>query len=468
MHVARWVLLLGAALASIGCSKKKDAAPEPIASGATSAASASAAVNAAPSEPERPKSAIELELVKAFERRPSIHQLASGLVLCEDCAIGDKDRPAERAVYAFDKDGFRPTPWTLKDKQFAGFLGGPVSLALKQAGGGSYRFRGTDTAAPILEIYGFYDDDGIERNGALVISHRFKRIANGWQVFDDYGEEPGTAVEHQQPPNRLPREYDEALLHAPYLGDFEPGPTRIAGGGGPLLVVDDRRLDYFDGKAWTQREMPFEETRIARRLSDGRTLVRATGGLFVLDREAKASEVQLPDGQSAKNAQWYLAGQRPVFVVDRFVYAAVDRALAVVPPPEREPTPKRPEPPEPKAGIAKLSNFTPACAAPFVVLFNPPGSDYNYHTVAAKLKKHGELQDKLTFVEFQREEINYFGAQAEDEPSARALMEAYKAAEPRAKPILGCLDAKSYVGDRYTRRWDAKVVLINLEAGRWL
>jgi hypothetical protein len=47
-------------------------------------------------------------------------------------------------------------------------------------------------------------------------------------------------------------------------------------------------------------------------------------------------------------------------------------------------------------------------------------------------------------------------------------MEAYKASEPRAKPILGCLDAKSYVGDRYAVRWDAKIVLINLSPGRWL
>jgi hypothetical protein len=130
--------------------------------------------------------------------------------------------------------------------------------------------------------------------------------------------------------------------------------------------------------------------------------------------------------------------------------------------------PRRPEPPEPKTGIAKLSNFTPSCATPFVVLFNPPGRDYNYYRVASKLAKHGELQDKLTFVEFQRDEVSYFGAQADDESVARALMEAYKANEPRAKPILGCLDAKSYVGDRYTVRWDAKIVLLNLSAGRWL
>jgi hypothetical protein len=467
VHVGAWGLLLVSALASAGCSRKKDAAAEPLAtSSATS--SANVAINAAPAEPERPKSALELVLVQAFKARPALYQLQTGLVICGDCAIGKADRPGERSVYAFDKDGFRPMPWKLTDKQFAGFFDGPVSGALKEAGGGVYRFRGKDASAPILEIYGFYDEDGIERNGALVISHRFQRVAEGWQVLEEYGEEASTSIERQLPPTHVPREYDDALLHARYLGDFAPGPTRIAGGGGPLVILDDRRLDYFDGKTWSQREMPFEETRIARRLSDGRTLVHARTGLFVLDREAKASEVLLPDGQPAKNAEWYLAGQRPVFVVGNAVYAAVDRGLGVLPPPEREPVEKRPEPPEIKTGIAKLSNFTPKCTTPFVVLFNPPGRDYSYHLVASKLANHGELQDKLTFVEFQRDEINHFGAQAEDEGSARALMEAYKTNEPRAKPILGCLDAKGYVGTRYTRRWDAKTVLINLSAGRWL
>jgi hypothetical protein len=462
-------LLFAAALASTGCSKKKDAAAEPLAtSRETSAPSASAALDAAPAQPKSPKSALELELVQTFKALPAVHQLETGLVLCDDCSIGKDDRAEARLVYAFDSQGFRQLPWKLTDRQFANFLGSKVSLALKDTGGGNYRFRGEDAASPILEIYGAYDPDDIARNGGLIISHRFKRVANGWEVVEDYGQEARPPIENQAPPNQLPRAYDEALLHAPHLGEIASGPARLAGGGGPLLLVDLRRLDYFDGKVWAQREVPFQDTHVARRLSDGRTLVRAREGLFVLDREANPGKVLLPNGQEAVSAQWYLAGQRPVFVVGNSVYAAVDKTLDVLPPPEREPSQQRPEPPEPKTGIAKLSNFTPSCATPFVVLFNPPGRDYTYHLVASKLANHGELQDKLTFVEFRRDDVSYFGAQAEDESAARALMEAYKTSEPRAKPILGCLDAKSYVGDRYAVRWDAKIVLINLSAGRWL
>ncbi len=463
MRVERWALLLGAALATTACSKKKRVEAEPRAT-----SSASSAIAATLEAPARPKPALELTLVKTFARQPEIFQLSTGLVFCEDCRIGAADRADERPVSVFDEHGFRPMPWQLKDQQFAGFFRGPVSGALKQTGGGSYRFRGTEAAAPLLEIYGYFDDDGIDRNGALVISHRFQRVANGWQQSEDYAAEPNDPVEQQQPPRSLPREYDDALLHAPYLGELPQLPSLIAGGDGPLLIVDDQRLDYFDGKSWIRREVPFEGRPVARRLSDGRTLLLARGGLFVLDREAKASEVLLPDGTPVKSASWYLAGARPVFVVKNSVYAAADPVLAVLPPPKREDDGKRPEPPEPKTGIAKLSNFTRSCATPFVVLFNPPGSNHPYHLVAAKLAGHGELQDKLTFVELEREDIHYFGAQAEDEASARALIEAYQAAEPRAKPILGCLDAKSYVGDRYARRWDAKIVMINLQAGRWL
>ena len=115
--------------------------------------------------------------------------------------------------------------------------------------------------------------------------------------------------------------------------------------------------------------------------------------------------------------------------------------------------------------LPAMTAFTTSCKAPFVVLFTPPNPGWSYVEAAQNLKGTKELQDKLWFFELRQRKVTYFGAQAEDEATARALMAAYQAKVPKSKPILSCLDVKSYIPDRYQGKHDAEAVLINLSAG---
>jgi len=115
-----------------------------------------------------------------------------------------------------------------------------------------------------------------------------------------------------------------------------------------------------------------------------------------------------------------------------------------------------------------MTNFSEHCKTPFVVLFTPPEPHWNYLQAVDNLVAAAPLQDSLWFVEFTRNQVTYFGAQAADEAAARALIAAYVGKVPKAKPVLGCLDVKAYLPDPYTPKWDAERYLINLGSGEIL
>ena len=54
------------------------------------------------------------------------------------------------------------------------------------------------------------------------------------------------------------------------------------------------------------------------------------------------------------------------------------------------------------SGIGAMTNFTPACKTPFVVLFTPPRS-WSYYEAAQNLTHAAPLQDKLAFFEVERD-----------------------------------------------------------------
>jgi hypothetical protein len=123
------------------------------------------------------------------------------------------------------------------------------------------------------------------------------------------------------------------------------------------------------------------------------------------------------------------------------------------------------QPASEQESIPAMVKFTDKCEQPFVVLFTPPNRGWDYRTAASNLKGQGELQSHLTFFEFVKSGVVYFGAQADSEQNAQTLMTAYKERVPKAKPMLGCLNATGYLPNAQTNKWDARVVGINLTVG---
>jgi hypothetical protein len=74
------------------------------------------------------------------------------------------------------------------------------------------------------------------------------------------------------------------------------------------------------------------------------------------------------------------------------------------------------------------------------------------------------MQDALEFAELARGGDVYFGFQARDEQTARAVMEVFAKSGASDEMHLGCWDMVSYVPDAYKPKWDAERALLNLRA----
>jgi hypothetical protein len=109
------------------------------------------------------------------------------------------------------------------------------------------------------------------------------------------------------------------------------------------------------------------------------------------------------------------------------------------------------------------AGFYAKCPAPFVILATPPSWGTDYEITRQALTGHGELQDDLAFVEFQRQKQIYFGAQAKSEEVARKVMELVS--ERGIKPQLACLDALAKVPDRYEPPRKIRIWFFNLQTG---
>ena len=109
--------------------------------------------------------------------------------------------------------------------------------------------------------------------------------------------------------------------------------------------------------------------------------------------------------------------------------------------------------------------FSTACTTPFVILATPPHVNGSYPATSKGLAGQFALASKLSFVEFKRGKVVYFGAQARDEASARKLMEIVSAKIPGMKPQLGCLDALKHIADRYNPPKNMRVVFLHLGSG---
>jgi len=393
-----------------------------------------------------------LTLVRRFPESASYFQLRDSVLVCEDCKLDARRASGSRVLHVIDAAGVKPGP-ALKDGDFSTVFGSGGS------GSGEYRFC-EDEGGLAVEVR-WTPGDTISLLNGTSLRQAFRPSGSDWTraVLECRGNGPVETAA------ALPRVFDDALLHAPYLGGFrDAAPLRIAGASGPLLLLGGQRVQLYDGREWTEKTLSFE-VEAAWRLDDGRTLVRSPYAFQLLDREARPEPLHPPDDGARTRRAVYRAGGRPLLALDRGLYALSDPSLrlAAVEPREPEPAPAA----RSTTRAPGLAKFEAGCRTPFVVLADSP-SEWKYREWSHQLKGLGALQDRVTFFEFATGTGSYFGAQTDDEASMRALADALRSRDPKAKPVLGCLDLRSYLPNRYERKWDARVIPINLRAGHLL
>ena len=486
-----WVVLVVAPLSGVSCTKKSDAPLEPELAPSSSAASAITAPSVESSPVRMPL--LPYRSVHELAANSRVFPLTNGVVICVDCEIREQPNN-DRKLFTFDGVELKELPGLLSDKKISAAFGASINQELKPLKGGDYRFTGTLPQPLLVEAYGQDYEDDNARDGTATISHYFVKRGTTWARADtDTSKFPSThppGWDTFEQPRGLPRAFDDAMLHAPALHGWT-----LSGGDGPLLLARDEKLDRWNGHTWETHDAPWQKVRLARRLTDGRSIVLAAGqGLFAISAEG---EIERVDVRSERHEYAVLLIEgKPWLATDRALYVPQQAETKLAPLPAREPNAERPKPPSlaevtagtaaapsaapsvdppaPAVGVAAAESIPPmtafgeSCRTPFVVLFTPPESNWRYYDAAQNLSGAVSLQDSLWFAEFTRKSTTYFGAQASDEATARALMLAYVEKVPKGKPILGCLDLKAYVPDPYRPKWDAKRILINLRAGQLL
>lgn len=455
-----------------GCSKKPDKGQPTAKTAAT--ATLHTASTAAPVDALR--AAIpRFVVVHSFPKDVQHFELQNGLLLCGACTVETSRLKEPRPLHAYEGKTLTDLTSLFDDAKISAALGTSVAELVTPTHGGTYRFLGVLPEPLFLALSGDWDDDNTPRNGSVWVRRTLKRVGNTWReipdekIFDEklesYERAPG-------PPRDLPRQFDHALVRAPHWGK---GEIPVIGGDGPLLVIGSSVLDLWDPPAFRQLEPSWLATETIRgvaRLATGYTLVATSGGLHVIGRDGKSQALNWSDGDVPSRPdlfvlQNHLALLGIVGEEARLYRFENDEPLAV---PHRGRTesigtePKKPPKPDGES-IPAMVKFTSACQHPFVVLFTPPSPRWSYATLAANLKGYAALQDHVTFVEFSRNGTVYFGAQADSEENARALMSAYVERVPKAKPQIGCLDAKNYLPDPTVDKWDARTISINLGVG---
>ncbi len=329
-----------------------------------------------------------------------------------------------------------------------------------------------------------------------------KRSGKTW-VLGDCPESPRDT--HDAPPPRAPREFDDALLHAPIA---DAAKNIIYGAGAPAMLIRQQVLYVWDGKTWSKRDAPWTANRRhfqqdylpaskrPVRLASGVTLVPEGG--FVIDNKGDVLPLQLvhdnkpvsPDTEivgvlwTAKfpwllgydGNEIYLSTPDKVENISYAKASLTGRVSPAKPPAPAasasagvpEPSPSASAAPAMAFASSTLGNpqaFTAECKAPFVVMAGPPKPGQTYATTREGLRGHSEFQDTVTFVEVVIAGKTIFGVQTRNESDARQFIEVVEKSIKGMKPSLQCLDVLSTVTDRYAPPEGIRVVGINLTTG---
>ena len=454
----RTLTIIAAGLLGLSCSKKDppvEAKPEPIPSGSMRSA------------PEPPKKeapeVIRFSLDKHIKQKVRVFEVGSAAVVCAEPCVFKKGPPNK--TWLVDKDGVREDP-----KLWPGHAWQHLIPHLETEGNGEGIAVSYFGEYPKLRATAYTGSRTGEVLPALVFQKKY------WSPADRH-----LADSSKRP--RPPRRYDVALVTAPI--DVNPIDKLVYGGGGPTLLAGPKKLHVYKGDSWATRPAPWDNAPRSIRLAGGATLVVAKENVFLVGKDLKVTNVKLGQGEAPKKLAYLTLGTA-LRVLSRDdglrVYRPTQAAGLLVHPPEN-----RKEPSKPRAlatavgvdsgadgaaaqdGVSEMPppvGFSSKCKTPFVLLATPPDLGGSYSMTGQGLKGQHELAHNLTFVEYRRGKIHYFGAQAKDEASARKLMELVKQNIPGMKPQLGCLDAVGHIGDPYTAPPKAmRVVHMHLGSG---
>ena len=458
---------------ALACSKKEapvEASPEPPSSGAKSAP----APSAKQAEPEAPKfRKVEREFSAA-----KLFAVGSAAIVCEGgCEYSEKHKPK---VWLLEGGKLREAPELWPGHAYERYLG-----ALKEE----------DEGRAVVAYHGEYPkklyattDSGSRTWGGLP---RVKFNIKYWAETSGGYEESGA---HGLPPRR----FDRALLTAPV--SHHPGDI-VFGADAPAMLVAPKKLHVWNEKHWSSVAAPWTDFAKATRLANGSTLVTAENGAFVIRSDKTIVPVSLDT--KAKVASHVVGGSAlltaagdklAVFVpqsTDELRVATKEPREKPKPKPKTKPKPAAPPAPEPAADADAQATadaalaveadaapaepdktempaplpFSDACKTPFVLMVTPPRPGHHYEHISKAFAGSFELQPALTFVEFVRGNITYFGAQATDEASAKRTIEVLKSRVPAIKPQLVCLDAVAQIPDPYAPPDGMRIVFLHLGSG---
>ncbi len=501
----------------LGCKDKPDAEgakvrpdvppPAPSATAVVTAAPSASAVEQAPApaRPAGPKFAVR------YKDKHDAHYawVGNGIVVCSSrLCLGDAFMVTEKGVV----DTYDPTEAIKLRHPDALKLDGPVW-------GYSYGGDYPEICTTVI-YYGDRDNSPgvtLKRSGKTWVDGHCSSGASNLPDYED---------EIHMPP--LPREFDDALLHAPIANAAK---TMIRGAGAPPMLFDEKALYVWDGKTWGKHDAPWSKAhRTVKtdvvthstqtvRLANGSTFVPRGG--YLIDPSGTITAIQLVPGDKPipsdveivgiiwnSKFPWIIgANADEIFLSTpeasekmQFVRAPLAARALLAPKPSAAPPPAPTPPPSTAANPApsgsthtpeliptawddfnaatrpapsstaapkpvELPAFTAECKTPFVLLASPPKPGQAYATTRESLKGHGEFQDLVTFVEIVIDEKTLFGVQAKTEADARSFMELVEKNVKGMKPALKCFDVVSQIPDRYNPPEGKRIVGINLTTG---
>lgn len=273
---------------------------------------------------------------------------------------------------------------------------------------------------------------------------------------DDDGTVPGLAIETWAPGQKqgtltaMPSFDSAPDVHVTAMAALAPNNVLVAlRGTGSSGQPDVNFLLLWDGQHWTEQPVPIPSgvQQFWKGASGELFASGGNGSLWFKALDAEWTEIPLPRrlGDSAARTH----------VQSLWSPAAGDTWVIATPGPENTRSfllhthPGKGALPSPDEMAHKAQELrlpgppTEYCETPFVLLYTlgkkaPP--NYDYPATRAALKGNTDLQDKATFIEFEREGRRYFGAKVPDFDVGKRLSKLVKDKVPGSTPQLVCHD----------------------------
>lgn len=273
---------------------------------------------------------------------------------------------------------------------------------------------------------------------------------------DDDGAVRGLALEHWAPGQKqgrvepLPSSDSAADVGVTAMAVLAPNNVLVAlGGNGPSDQPQVNLLLLWDGQRWTEQPLPVASgIHQFWKGATGELFARGgNGSLWFKAPDAAWTEIPLPRRLGDSAARTHIQSLWSPAAGDTWAIATPGpenaRSFLLHTHPAKGALPSPDEMAHKEQELRLPGPPTEYCETPFVLLYTlgkkaPP--KYDYPATRAALRGHTELQDKLTFVEFEREGRRYFGAKVPDFELGKGLAKLVKDKVPGSTPQLVCHD----------------------------